>query len=184
MLRSIHFGRTPATVQNKLEQGYKCIFDTDAQKIRFKRPMENKETADEEVAEQNVAEEKEVDEKKVLSGKDISCEEDGERKKNEEIFHAAINVVKESGRDQDFLAVLEGLASGALNPHNIAVQLFLDIGAFLSAETVNNVRYSSLTLNFWTLVKKLFHGKATNFFRGYMTGINSGKSGNKILVLI
>ena len=54
MLRSIHFGRTPATVQNKLEQGYKCIFDTDAQKIRFKRPMENKETADEEVAEQSV----------------------------------------------------------------------------------------------------------------------------------
>ena len=101
---------------------------------------------------------------RVLSGNDISCEEDGERKKNEEIFHAAINVVKESGRDQDFLAVLEGLASGALNPHNIAVQLFLEIGAFLSAETVNNVRYSSLTLNFWTLVKKLFHGKATNFF--------------------
>ena len=32
MLRSIHFRRTPATVQNKLEQGNKCIFDTDAQK--------------------------------------------------------------------------------------------------------------------------------------------------------
>ena len=60
--------------------------------------MENKETADEEVAEQNVAEEKEVDEKKVLSGNDISREEDGERKKNEEIFHAAINVLKNLSR--------------------------------------------------------------------------------------
>ena len=157
-----------------------CLFDTDSQMILFKRPMEKLETDDKE-SEQNTAKIKEEAEKKASSEIDNSRDKN-EEIKNEEIFRAAIAVIKESGRDQDFLAVLEGQASGALSPHNIALQLFLDIGIFLSAQTVHKVRYSNLTLNFWTLVKKLFHGKAISFFRGNMAGGSSENPGNKGLI--
>jgi hypothetical protein len=165
MLRSIHFGVPPVTVQNKLERGYKSIFDIEKSQIRFKRPLESTSNVDGEI-EVDETDDKEVTYEKQSSQRENLSEDHQDRKKNEEIFLAAIEVIKQSGRDQDFLTVLESLASGALDPQNIALQLFLDIGAFLTVETVNQVRYSNLTLNFWTLVKKLFHGKATSFFRG------------------
>ena len=174
MFRSVHFAITPDTIQSKLDKGYKCIFDIDTPSIRFKRPSENIENVNENTK-QKVTEENPVSE--LPQNVNLHEEEDDERKRKE-IFHAAMEVIKDSGREHDFLEVLEGLASGTLDPQNIALQLLLDIGSFLAAETVNKVRYSTLTLNFWTLVKKLFYGKATSFFRGYMGEGNTDNSGN------
>lgn len=78
MLKLIHFGATQATIQNKIDRGYKCLFDTDSEMIRFKRPMEKLETDDKE-SEQNTAKIKEEAEKKA------SSENDNSRDKNEEM---------------------------------------------------------------------------------------------------
>ena len=50
---------------------------------------------------------------------------------------------------------------------NIAFHLLLDIGNFYSKDSINAVRYSNETLEFWLTVQKLVKGKGVNFFRGF-----------------
>jgi hypothetical protein len=45
---------------------------------------------------------------------------------------------------------------------NIAFHLLLDIGNFYSKDSINAVRYSNETLEFWLTVQKLFKGKGVN----------------------
>ena len=86
-----------------------------------------------------------------------------------DICTRAIKVFEDVGRGEDFLSVLRASANGTLVPQNIAVHLLLDIGHMLSQESLQNIRYNSTTLDFWTLVYKMFRGKATRFFRGTMS---------------
>lgn len=53
----------------------------------------------------------------------------------------ALQVIEETGRGADFLSVMQGIADGLLDPHNIALHLLIDIGSFLAAESLSNVRY-------------------------------------------
>ena len=90
------------------------------------------------------------------------------------------NVIEQQGRGRDFLSVLNAISRRTLSAANITVQLFLDIGSFLSVERVSCVRYNPLTMNFWSTVYKLFKGKALRFFRGYMAGTgNTGDDGKR-----
>ena len=83
--------------------------------------------------------------------------------------------MEEQGRGNDFMAALNAIGRRTLSVRNITVQLFLDIGAFLSVASVSNVRYNPLTMNFWSTVYKLFKGKALRFFRGSMASGDDGK---------
>ena len=57
---------------------------------------------------------------------------------------------------------------------NITLHLLLDIGNFYSKDSINAVRYSNETLEFWLTVQKLFKGKGVNFFRGFKAqGLNT-----------
>jgi hypothetical protein len=57
---------------------------------------------------------------------------------------------------------------------NIAFHLLLDIGNFYSKDSINAIRYSNETLEFWLTVQKLVKGKGVNFFRGFKAqGLNT-----------
>ena len=92
---------------------------------------------------------------------------DGERFGN--VMTKAYNVIKETGRGNDFLSLITEISNGQLEPHHIALHLLLDVGNFLPNETVYNMRYTDVTLDFWSCVYRLFKGKATRFFRGPMS---------------
>ena len=55
--------------------------------------------------------------------------------------------------------MLDALSNKTLPVGNITLQLLLDIGSFLSAGRVCNVRHNLLTMNFWSTVHTLFKGK-------------------------
>ena len=85
---------------------------------------------------------------------------------------SVIAALKEINRADDFICVLNNIANGKLTG-NIALSLLLDIGQVLRQNTVHSVRYSEVSKNFWTLVQKMFHGKAIRFFSG-MKGTGFG----------
>jgi hypothetical protein len=49
----------------------------------------------------------------------------------------------------------------------IAFHLLLDIDKFYSKDSINAVRYSNETLEFWLIDQKLLKGKGVNFFRSF-----------------
>lgn len=68
----------------------------------------------------------------------------------------AYDAIKQTGRGEDFVSLMKAISNGTLNPKHIAMHLLLDIGNFLSAETIRNVRYSDVTLDFWAVVYRMF----------------------------
>ena len=76
-----------------------------------------------------------------------------------------LGIMKETGREEDFLSVMKHIHNGRLQ-NNISLHLLLDIGQFLRQETVYSQRYDKTTKDFWTLVYKLFRGKGLRFFGG------------------
>ncbi len=64
------------------------------------------------------------------------------------VMKDAFEVIKQTGRGHDFLSLMKSISTGTLDPKHIALHLLLDIGNFLSAETLMNVRYSDVTLDF------------------------------------
>ena len=51
-------------------------------------------------------------------------------------------VLRDRGRVEDFISVMQSLSNGALPPSNISLNLLLDVGRFLGQETVNSMRYT------------------------------------------
>ena len=95
----------------------------------------------------------------------------------ENLFRRALHVVEQTGRGKNSVSVLEALANGTLDPHNIAFHLLLDIENLLSSESLYHVRYTiTTTLDFWS--QKMFRGKATRFFRGTMSADADETEGN------
>ena len=89
------------------------------------------------------------------------------------ILPDVINVLKEMQRYDDFVTVMKCIRERILT-ENIALHLLLDIGNFYSKDSINAVRYSNETLEFWLTVQKLVKGKGVNFFRGFKAqGLNT-----------
>jgi hypothetical protein len=70
------------------------------------------------------------------------------------------------------LLTLAKASSGIFNNPGIpASKVYLDVSFdidnFYSKDSINAVRYSNETLDFWLTVQKLFKGKGVNFFRGF-----------------
>ena len=137
----------------------KYYVDFETLQIRHKRPIdaveeENTECRPEEHPEMTL-------DKPILeeNAADSSCE----------VFRNALEVIESHGRGDDFKSLLIALADGTLDPTNIALHLLLDIGNVLSKACLTEVRYNKTTLDFWSLVHKLFKRKATRFFRGPMS---------------
>ena len=57
-------------------------------------------------------------------------------------LHNIFAVLKERGRLDDFLSVMESLSNGVLPPSNLSLNLLLDVGRFLCQETVHSMRYN------------------------------------------
>ena len=72
----------------------------------------------------------------------------------------------EEGRRVDLITIIESIVSGKLSIKNIALNLLLDLGQYLNQTSSGLMRYSKTTLDFWTIVQKLFKGKGIRFFTG------------------
>ena len=77
-----------------------------------------------------------------------------------DIMRSSYDVIREHGRDDDYVSVLRAIGRKTLSVKNITLQLLLDIGSFLATGRVSNVRYNVVTMKFWGTVYKLFKGKA------------------------
>ena len=98
-----------------------------------------------------------------------------------QLVPTVMETLKESGQVEDFVSVLHGIQSGALS-HNISLHLLLDIGQYLRKQaqsSTHSMRYSAVSIKFWLLVQKLFHGKAIRFFNGFSG--NEGQEGHQKL---
>lgn len=153
VLVSKHFPVTIKQISECLGSGRKCVIDIDNLKIRFKR-------------ERGEDTEKDV---KLYEQDDQSQEHSILTDKERDVFIHALHAIKDSGRGDDFISVLDAIANGTIPPHHISLHLLLDIGNFLSANYINKVRYNAVTMDFWALVQKMFKGKAIRFFRGPMS---------------
>ena len=71
-----------------------------------------------------------------------------------------------SGDLNDFMSLIEVLASGELPPNNIVFQLMLEMARFQKCRNTCGMRYREVTKNFWTIVCRLCRGVAFNFFSG------------------
>ena len=169
LMRSVHFPINISDIKKRLGEGKKCIIDVDHSTIRFKRPKTDCETAF------NSKEEEIINVTPIENNINHPIENSGDE--DTEKFKKTLEVIKESGRGDDFISVLDGIISGTLDPKNIAFHLMLDIGNFLSSETIKNVRYNTVTMDFWSVVYKMFRGKATRFFRGSMATDIDDKEG-------
>ena len=68
-------------------------------------------------------------------------------------------------RADDFKSVLDAIGNGKLID-NIVLNLLQDVGKLPRQGTsVKNMRYSKTSLDFGTMVEKLFKGKAVSFFQ-------------------
>ena len=81
-----------------------------------------------------------------------------------------LDILKQIGRCDDFISVLESIVSGKLDVKNMALHLLLDVGQFLNANAPSGMRYLKTSLDYWLVIQKLFKGKGFRFFRGVKTG--------------
>ena len=158
--KSAHFPMRARDIVELVRSGQTCIVDVQNAKISFtktdtKIPDVNGDTMD------------------TVPVRDEAPHADDrpEYTCTKELINRVIDVIGQSGRRDDFISVLGALADGTLDADHISMHLLLDIVNFLSAETISSVRYSNTTLDFWSLVFKMFRGKATRFFRGTMCSI-------------
>ena len=101
----------------------------------------------------------------IHTSNDVTDIGDSDYKTLIKLIPRVISVLKEMQRSEDFISVLESIAPKKLQG-NIALHLLLDVGQFLRQDTVHSMRYSETTKEFWTLVHKMFKGKAVRFFTG------------------
>ena len=158
MYSSVHFPCTLFSIKQKLEAGYKYVIDLETKIVRFKRVRTDSKDEDHVT---DASGDSAGGHHWTLANPD--CEDD-----IRDVASKVLEIILETGRGKDFVSVLKCISTGALPVENIALQLFLDIGQFLSVQTVNQLRYSQAGIDFWTVVRKLFKEKAINrFFRGF-----------------
>ncbi len=165
----------PISIQNlhlRLKEGQKYHVNLDCARICFKRP---KHKQNDNSAADVLGLREDLKRGRVVENED-GCDNDDDNHDDEAddsntitVFKNALEIVKSNGRGSDFMSVLMALADGTLDPKNIALHLLLDIGSILSEKSLSSVRYNKTTMDFWTLVYRMFKGKATRFFRGSMS---------------
>ena len=146
-LKSVHFPVRVDAMQNRINQGDKCIIDVTNACIRFKRVATTDVT--EGSGEIHVMEQTD---KSQGNEDSVDDTDDGEPLAN--VMKKAYDVIKETGRGNDFVSLITAISNGTLEPHHIALHLLLDIGNFLSHETVYNMRYTDATMDFWSKDRK------------------------------
>ena len=160
MYRSIHFPVKVCDIMLKIKSGKQCFFDLDSGKLTFRNAP---------VCITNPEHSHELCSMYEADHSDDTYKEEDTTIPSGDICTKALQVVEETGRGKDFVHVLKSLADGSLDPRNICFHLLLDIGNLLSCESAKNMRYNTTTLDFWSLVYKMFRGKSTRFFRGTMS---------------
>lgn len=171
---SVDFGIPLTEIKKKIEEG--CIFQVDLEqkKLRFKRPPAVEETS---------PAKRQAIEKSVAVPVD-----DAQTEKNDmpspgpsgihpaELRFQAIEKIQNSlpevmalfsgteGRVEDFASVFQSLADGSLDADNTSLSLLLDVGRYLRQGCASNMRYPKESIDFWTVVYKIFKAKAIRFF--------------------
>lgn len=146
MFRSVHFPIHISDIVKEIESGKQCTVDLDAAKIYFQEFTGNINTSEpdeskpENMQNDTIIEKSKADEKECTRDDTL-----------QELFEKTNKLFEETGRGDDFKAVLRAFSNGTLNPQNIAVHLLLDIGNLLSSSSFKNVRYSDTTLDFYIL---------------------------------
>ena len=167
MLQSVHFPLKVCDIVKRAKDGQECRFNIDSARLTFIEAPEHARD-DEDRSDRTAVPDLCEAPPGTMAEESLDVQD---------ICMRAMEAVKQTGRGQDFVSVLTALANGTLEPENIVVHCLLDIGNFLSAESLRNVRYNTTTLDFWSLVYKMFRGKATRFFRGTMSASNDKTEG-------
>lgn len=137
--RRVQFGTTIENIVARKKNGEKIEIDMHTIQIRFKRQrtthelqqqisdkIDNASNADCDTQDNTDCDLKETDFSKVA-----------------EIMPVVLAKLNSIGRVGDFVAILELLATGKLNPQNMALHLLLDVGKYLKTESVCEMRYST-----------------------------------------
>lgn len=132
-LQSIHFPTYVSEMIKKIRSGRKCIIDLDNQCIRYKQTLNH--SADNDVEDDGDSQDAAVE----SVGKIDNDNNDSTAMRN--VMVAAMDIIdEETRRGEDFISVMQAIVDGTLDPKNIALQLVLDIGKFLSDQAVYNMR--------------------------------------------
>ena len=148
--------------------------DTENHKIRFKRKCQSD---DFKVGDQDKDEKESIDNDYVNGTISFDsrndCTEHTEHSVETDevqeligIIPEVLKILEQSGQKSHFIDTLKSIHSGKMKVTNIAFQLLLDVGHYLSLECSSQMRYSKTSLDFWCIVQKLFKGKALRFFSG------------------
>lgn len=112
---------------------------------------------------------KSEDSNEVSKNKEVSIEsplsQDDHMEQLAKIVPDVVNVLNDLGRSDDFGSVLKAIGNGQIKD-NIALHLLLDIGQYLRHDSSKHMRYSKTTIDFWTLVQKIIHGKGMRILEG------------------
>jgi len=100
-----------------------------------------------------------------LSLKCGPVQEESDMQKLEKILPDVVHTLNNMGRADDFGSVLQAIANGKIQ-NNIALHLLLDVGQFLRQDTPQSMRYNQTSLDFWTLMMKVVHGKGMRLLEG------------------
>ena len=170
--RSLHFGIKSETLQNK-----KYAVDFHNTIIRLKRENHG-DVIHDNPKHSRLTTEIEKNELAISTGNsgDNTWEE------IKDLIPDVMRVLDETGRAEDFKTILSGIQTRALDK-NIALQLLHDVGQYMrqsAASSAHSMRYNDISVKFWLLIQKLFHGKAVRFFRGVSYSENHDENKKQI----
>ena len=92
-------------------------------------------------------------------------QEESDMQKLEKILPDVVHSLNDMGQADDFSSVLQAIAKGKIQ-NNIALHLLLDVGQLLRQDTPHSMRYNQTSLDFWTLLMKVVHGKGMRLLEG------------------
>ena len=155
---STHFDLELNSIATKLHNGYKVYIDAEKKRISFKRPLVTDKVGDSSVPENKTRDNQ-------LSEVVPHDTQTSTLKELQAILPTLVQFLEDIGRSEDFLSSLTAISTGRLSLDNMALHLFLDIGQLLRTPQ-NMMKYSKTSIDFWTVIQKLFKGKAIRFFKG------------------
>lgn len=74
------------------------------------------------------------------------------------ILKFTITTQKDMGRHNNFLSLLLCISDRIITD-NISLHLILVVGSFYSKESISDIRYNDVSVDFWMTVNKLFKAR-------------------------
>ena len=74
-----------------------------------------------------------------------------------ELLDAAVQVMSNIGRLDDFVSLLEAIGKGLVS-NNVALHLCLDIGALRRVKALSTMSYPKISMDWWLTVKIVIKG--------------------------